>query len=94
MQLLKTIDNEHVLIRDNYNNKRLNRNITFEEEIHIDKYNEELSKKRKLMYALKKREEEAEVNYKRETQHGFCPHCFMLIPINGKCDCGYEVLKG
>lgn len=20
----------------------------------------------------------------------YCPHCHMLLPLNGKCDCGYE----
>lgn len=93
MQLLKVIDKEHVLVKDNYNNKRLNRNITFEDTVHINTYNEELSKKRRLMYALMKREEEADARHKRETQHGFCPHCFMLIPMSGKCDCGYEVTR-
>jgi hypothetical protein len=93
MEFLKNVSDTHVLVKDNYNNKRLNKNIPYEEVIHYKVYNEAMEKKRKLMFALRYRETEASRQYVLETRNGYCPHCHMLIPLNGICDCGYVVKK-
>ena len=27
--------------------------------------------------------------YARTHRHGYCPHCHLLLPATGVCDCGY-----
>lgn len=78
-----------VLVKDDYLSKRTNTRIFFEEEIPEQEYENRQSQKRKLMYALRKREEEAQMRHDREHRNGYCPHCHMLIPMSGVCDCGY-----
>ena len=90
MLLLKQLSDTQVLVKNTYHNKRSNKNIVYEEVIHTKTYVEELSKKRKLLFALRKRDEEAQLRHVHETKYGFCPHCFMQIPLSGVCDCGYN----
>jgi type IV secretory pathway VirD2 relaxase len=80
-----------VLVKDDYLSKRTNTRIFFEEEISEQENQNRQLAKRKLMYAMRKREEEAQNKYNEEHRNGYCPHCHMLIPMSGKCDCGYEV---
>lgn len=48
---------------------------------------EEVKKQnKKLRFALKKRDEEAEKQYNFEHKLGYCPHCFSLLRLNGACD--------
>lgn len=32
----------------------------------------------------------ANIEYDKEHKNGYCPKCFMLIPANGICECGYH----
>lgn len=93
MELRYAVSDTHVLVKDNYNSKRLNRNIVFEEVIHNKQYENELMRRRKMTYALRRRDQEAAEQHARETRNGYCPHCFMQIPMSGVCDCGYTVKK-
>ena len=54
---------------------------------------DELIRKRKLAFALKMREKEAHERHKLEHREGYCPHCNMLIPLSGICDCGYTTRR-
>lgn len=44
----------------------------------------------KLAYGVRKmledKEEADNLKYAEEHQNGYCPHCFGLIRLNGKCD--------
>lgn len=66
-------------------NKRTNKYIAVDRPLTQD----ELIAKRKLTFALKMREKEERLRYKLEHREGYCPHCHMLIPMSGICDCGY-----
>ena len=44
----------------------------------------------KVHYAMRKRDEEAERQYAFEHSKGYCPHCFSLIALNGKCMSGCD----
>ena len=46
----------------------------------------ELKRRRKLRYAMKKRDEELERQYKIEHKNGYCPKCYCLLPMSGICD--------
>ena len=78
-----------ILVKDDYLNKRTNKRIFFEEAIDEREQENRLMQKRKLMYALRKREEEEQARHNREHRNGYCPHCHTLIPMSGVCDCGY-----
>lgn len=80
-----------IIVKDDYMNRRANKRIYFEEPISEEEYAERQTKRRKLMYALNMRDKEAHRQYCHEHANGYCPCCGMLIPRNGKCDCGYEV---
>lgn len=82
-----------VLVKDDYLSKRTNTRIFFEEEISEREYDERKTKQRKLMYALNMRAKEERDRYNDEHRNGYCPECHMLIPMNGICECGYEVQR-
>lgn len=65
--------------------RRTNKYIAVERPLTKD----ELVMKRKLAFALRAREREEAEKYKLEHREGYCPHCHMLIPMSGICDCGY-----
>ena len=66
-------------------NRRTNKYVVVDRELTA----EERAKKRKLIFALQMRELEAAKQHELEHREGYCPHCHMLIPLNGVCDCGY-----
>lgn len=80
-----------VLVKDDYLNKRTKTRIFYEELISEDEYLQRRAQKQRLAYAMRKREQEAIERHAHETRNGYCPRCFMQIPLSGKCDCGYEV---
>lgn len=84
---------ETITVKDDYLSKRTNTRIFFEEEIPEQEYQNRQLQRRKLMYAIAMREKEAQYNYNREHKNGYCPHCGMLIPLNGECDCGYTIRR-
>lgn len=65
--------------------RRTNKYVQVDRELTKD----EKAQKRKVLYAMRKQAERDLQQYKEEHRHGFCPHCHMLIPMNGICDCGY-----
>lgn len=46
---------------------------------------EERDRRRKLQYAMRMRDKEAEEQWQLEHKHGYCPKCFGLRALNGKC---------
>lgn len=84
---------ETITVKDDYLNKRINKRIYFEEDISIKEYNERQLTHQRLAFAIAMREKEAQYNYNREHKNGYCPHCGMLIPLNGECDCGYTIRR-
>ena len=54
---------------------------------------DEIAQKRKITYVIRKQEELARQEYNLEHRNGYCPHCHMLIPLNGQCECGYEIRR-
>ena len=82
-----------VTVKNDYLNKRTNKRVYFEEEISAKEYSERLRTRQRLAFAMKMREKEAQDNYDREHKNGYCPHCGMLIPLNGECDCGYTIRR-
>ena len=93
MKLLHELDDTHVLVKDDYTNKRTHRNIVYITEVHVQEYENDQLKRKKLMYAMQKREKEALEQHLRETRNGYCPYCYMQIPMSGVCDCGYTITK-
>jgi hypothetical protein len=51
---------------------------------------EALALRRKQLKARAMAEKKAQEEYKKEHVNGYCPHCFLLIPIGGQCECGGE----
>ena len=43
--------------------------------------------RKKVMNAIRFAKLEADEKERQEHRHGYCPHCFMLIPMSGKCPC-------
>ena len=82
-----------ITVKNDYLNKRTNKRVYFEEEISTKEYSERLCARQRLAFAMKMREKEAQDNYDREHKNGYCPHCGMLIPLNGECDCGYTIRR-
>lgn len=60
------------------------KNIEVEEPIRIKDYE---SEKRKMHNILRREEQRQKDEYKYTHMLGYCPHCGMLLPLNGKCDC-------
>lgn len=46
---------------------------------------EENIKIRKIILARRKADQRAQAQYDFEHSHGYCPHCFGLIALNGRC---------
>ena len=82
-----------ITVKDDYLNKRINKRVYFEEEISAKEYDDRLRARKRLAFAMKMRETEAQDNYNREQKNGYCPQCGMLIPLSGECDCGYIIRR-
>ena len=78
-----------VIVKDDVMNKRTHKRIYFEEHISEEEYQSRLMQKRKLSYAMRMHNKEAEEQYLYEHKNGYCPICGMLLPLSGECDCGY-----
>ena len=60
------------------------KNIEVEEPIRREDYVSET----RLMHKILRREEQRQKDeYELTHRLGYCPHCGMLLPLNGKCDC-------
>lgn len=54
------------------------------EPIYVEKTKDE---KAKIAFIMSMQDREAKEQYKLEHRNGYCPHCHMLIPLSGCCDC-------
>jgi hypothetical protein len=46
-----------------------------------------LEERRKMAWIMKKQQRISSEKEEWSHQHGICPHCFEVIPVNGKCPC-------
>ena len=54
------------------------------EPIYIEKSAKE---RRQIAIIISRQDKELEERYKIDHAKGYCPHCHMLLPLSGKCDC-------
>ena len=46
-----------------------------------------LEERRRMAHILRTMQNESEAKEVWSHQRGICPHCFEVIPVNGKCPC-------
>lgn len=54
------------------------------EPIYVEKTTKE---RRQIALMLQKQDKELKEQYKIDHAKGYCPHCHMLLSLNGYCDC-------
>lgn len=45
-----------------------------------------VTQKRKLAYAMRMRDREAQKQWQLDHSKGYCPKCHCLLPLTGRCD--------
>ena len=66
--------------------KIYNPKLNVYEEISDKEYMERIQRMRRSMYAEDARIAKIEAD---KAARGYCPRCNFLLPLSGKCDCGY-----
>ena len=44
---------------------------------------------RKNLFMIIKRQDMEAIKQQRYEKNNVCPHCHLVLPLNGECECGY-----
>lgn len=61
-----------------------NKNKHCYEPIYVEKTAKE---RQRVAMIIARQDKELKEQYKIDHKNGYCPHCHMLLPLNGQCDC-------